>query len=340
MSRADLPHIQQLVGELRLPASAVLPLYELARHAPSEPVRLPDDAELDRELDRLGLSAADRTDLLAARPDPQRTPGLWWLLERCVTVLRARQGTIAPLSPWPDLPDELGPVGRYLYVWVLIAALPAARAHHRARGIPEQSSREVLAVLADQLRNRRALHGSGGLHTQNWLTHHYRGAVYVLGRLHVERTMITFDPGPGPDAPPIGAPALALHIPEGRLTPESCDDSLTRAAAFFGRHFPEEPYRYAVCGSWVLDPQLKEYLDPESNIIKFQERFTLAPDTGPDLNETVVEFIFKRPFADLDVLPRDTSLQRGIVDHVKAGRTWRFRTGWFRLSAAARQGAE
>jgi hypothetical protein len=330
--RNDLPRIQELIRELRLPASAVLPLYELSQHPPTEPVRLPADDELASELDRLGLAAVDRTDLLDARPDPERTPGLWWLLERCVTVLRERQGSVAALGHWPDLPDELGGVGRYLYVWVLIAALPAARDHHRRRGIPEDRSREALGVLSAQLQNRRALHGTGGLHTQNWLTHHYRGAIYVLGRLHHERTMITFDPGPAADAPPIGAPAIGLHIPEGRLTPESCDDSLAQAVEFFGRYFPEEPHHYATCISWVLDPQLKDYLAPDSNIIRFQERFTLTEDEGPDQNKTVIEFLFKRPFSELDSLPRETSLQRGIIDHIKAGRTWRFRTGWFRLS--------
>lgn len=320
------------MAALKLPASAVLPLYELAQHPPTEPVRLPDGDGLATELDRLGLADEDRAELVEARPDPERTPALWWLLERCVTVLRERQGSVAAVSPWPDLPDSLGAAGRYLYVWVLIAALPAARAYHRSRGISEESSRAALGVLAPQLANRRALHGSGGLHTQNWLTHHYRGAIYVLGRLHHERTMITFDPGAAPGAPPIGAPAIGLHIPEGRLTPESCDDSLARAVDFFGRHFPDERHRYATCSSWVLDPQLKEYLAPDSNIIRFQDRFTLTDDEGPDQNETVIEFIFKRPFSELDQIPRDTSLARGIVDHIKAGRTWRFRTGWFRLS--------
>ncbi|GAB3758264.1 hypothetical protein GCM10028864_43390 [Microlunatus parietis] len=317
-----------MIAELGLPPSAVLKLYELAQHPPQDEVRLPDEAESAELLDRLGISAADRIDLAEARPDLRATPELWWLLERCVTLLRERQGSVAPLAPWPDLPDELGPVGRYLYVWVMLTVVADVRRFHRSRGISDDHSWAALGVLAGQLNNRRALHGQGGLHTQNWVTHHYRGAIYPLGRLHFERTMITFDPGPAPDAPRCGAPALGLHIPEGRLTPESCDDALALAARFFAEHFPDEPYRYATCASWVLDPQLKEYLAPDSNIIRFQERFTLTPDTGPDSNPTVVEFIFKRPIAELDQLPRETSLQRGIVDHIRSGRSWHFRTGW------------
>jgi hypothetical protein len=48
-------------------------------------------------------------------------------------------------------------------------------------------------------------------------------------------------------------------------------------------------------------------------------------DRNPERN------IFKRPIAELDQLPRATSLERGIVDHIRAGRPWHFRTGWFEL---------
>jgi hypothetical protein len=43
----------------------------------------------------------------------------------------------------------------------------------------------------------------------------------------------------------------------------------------------------------------------------------------------MVEFIFNRPLSDLDSLPRDTTLQRAVVDHIRSGRVWTFRTGWF-----------
>ena len=327
---SELPRIQRLLAQLRLPASAALPLHQLSQHAPAEPVRLPDGAELAAVLDRLQLDPKDRAELVTARPDPDDHPGPWWLLERCVGLLRERQGTIGALPPWPDLPEQLGPVGRFLYVWAFLGALSAVRTYHRSRGIPDDLSWRALGTIALQLRNRRLRYGAGGLHTQNWVTHHFRGAIYALGRLHFERTLITFDPG-SDDAPPAGAPALGVHIPEGRLTPESCDAALDQARAFFARHFADEPYRFATCSSWVLDPQLRRYLAPDSNIIRFQERFTLIPELGPDSNETVVEFIFKRPYDHLAVLPRTTSLQRGVLEHIESGGTWRFRTGWFRL---------
>jgi hypothetical protein len=34
---------------------------------------------------------------------------------------------------------------------------------------------------------------------------------------------------------------------------------------------------------------------------------------------------------EIDALPRDTRLQRAVVDHLRAGKHWRLRTGWFEL---------
>lgn len=325
--------VDQIRNALGLPADADIALTELAAVEPGgteRPFVLPSRDEADALFRRLGLSDADRADASAARPDPDRTPELWWLLERCHRMLVQRMGTVGPLTPWPELPPRWGLTGRFVYIWAFVATVPAVRAYHRAHGIDDETSWRILGALSAQLANRRELYGEGGLHTQNWLTHHFRGAIYALGRLHFERLVLP--PGdPEPDGPQPGEPVLGLHIPEGRLTPESVDDALAQAVPFFAEHFPAEPYRYAVCTSWVLDPQLIDYLAIDSNIIRFQRRFTLRPPGPADDSATVVEFLFKRPIADLDRLPRATTLQRAVVDHIRAGHPWHFRTGWFPL---------
>jgi hypothetical protein len=303
---------------------------------PTDPVRLPQATEAASLLRRLGLSTADVEDAIAARPDRHRSQTLWWLLERCHHQLVENMGRAGDLGPWPHLAEGNGSAGRFLYVWVFLATLPAVRRYHSAQGIPDEASWEILAALGAQLDNHRALHGSGGLHTQDWMTVHFRGLIYALGRLYFERIPIWFDAG-APAAheatrpPRQGDLSLGVHIPEGRLTPESCDASFARARAFFPTHFPDEDYRYATCVSWVLDPQLEEYLSPATNIVRFQKRFTLLPAGEGSDNATVVQFVFRRPLADLDDLPQETTLQRAIVEHIRAGRHWRFRTGWLVL---------
>ncbi|WP_433501597.1 hypothetical protein ACQP1K_20195 [Sphaerimonospora sp. CA-214678] len=130
-----------------------------------------------------------------------------------------------------------------------------------------------------------------------------------------------------------GDTAIGLHIPEsGPMTPEAVAASLDEARAFFPRHFPGERYTAFSCGSWLLDPQLLEYLPEDSNIVRFQRRFELAPYEEPeglDADVEVLRFVFRTLTTPLDRLPRRTVLQRAIVDHLKAGRHWHWRQGHF-----------
>jgi hypothetical protein len=151
-----------------------------------------------------------------------------------------------------------------------------------------------------------------------WLTLHVRGGIYELGRLQYQRGAHR----EGPDGR-----ALALHIPRsGPLTPESCDASFQHAREFFPRHFPYEPYEAVTCTSWLLDPVLADYLPEESNLVRFQRRFTLSPG-GRDASEELLRFVFGTLTTPQDALPARTVLQRAVAAHLKAGGRWQNRTG-------------
>jgi hypothetical protein len=47
-----------------------------------------------------------------------------------------------------------------------------------------------------------------------------------------------------------------------------------------------------------------------------------------DNDEETIGFIFQKAGVALDELPRDTSLQRGILDLLGRGGHWRARPGW------------
>src|SRR6202035_466662 len=97
--------------------------------------------------------------------------------------------------------------------------------------------------------------------------------------------------------------AIGLHIPEaGPMTPEAVASSLGQARAFFPRHFPDERYTAFTCGSWLLDPQLLEYLPAGSNIARFQRMFELEPYQEPDgldADVEVLRFVFRTLSAPL-----------------------------------------
>jgi hypothetical protein len=182
-----------------------------------------------------------------------------------------------------------------------IARIPEAQALHAARGLTGDESWETLQDLPRHAHLDRLLHGAPGLRKDWWVELAFSGKLFQLGRLQFE---------------PCGE-FLNLHVPEegGPLTPSAVDASLERAREVF----PEYPE--ARITSWLLDRQLAAYLPPESNIVRFQNRFEIVGDTGSD-DGRVLEFVFHTLDPDLDRLPYRTSLERAVIDHLRSGGHW------------------
>jgi hypothetical protein len=301
---------------------------------PTAPGVLPNPDSVSFLFERLGIAAADTADLIRAWPSPDSTPEVWWLLERCHNRIVADLGRIEDPAPWPFLPKSLGLLGRFFYVYVFLAAVPEIRRWHRKRHISDEISWATLADLGRHLAIDRRVHGEGGLDHPWWLRLHFRGALYQLGRLQFARSRIPYKPA---ILDGLGVPfgdgdlALDVHIPEaGPLTPATCDRSLQWARDFFPVHFPTERYKVAICTSWLLDDQLANYLEPDSNIIRFQRRFSLLSGGGNG-DEDMLMFVFRRAAPVLDELPQRTRLERAVVGHLKRGQHWKVRTGWLDL---------
>ncbi|HVE90733.1 MAG TPA: hypothetical protein VNE62_00315 [Actinomycetota bacterium] len=129
-----------------------------------------------------------------------------------------------------------------------------------------------------------------------------------------------------------GDAALSQHVPRGAsLSAEACDLAFELMSQAFTRYFADQVPRVVTCTSWLLDEQLAEYLPASSNIIGFQRRFEVVPG-GRDDAEEILTHVFgpDRP-GDLSQLPEDTTLQRAVLQHLRAGRNWRVRTGWIAL---------
>jgi len=290
--------------------------------------RLPERSYLPAIFERLAIDEQDRREIVAAWPSPGTDPTTWRSLETAYVTLVDDLGGVELLDlPRPAVDSTL--LGRYFFVYVYLAALADVRRFHTQRRIPDDISWATLSDLGRNLRRDRLLLGDGGLRTSSWLTLHFRGSIYQLGRLQFNR--INVRGAYVADAFHAGEPALGIHIPEsGPLTPEACDDSFAQARSFFARHFPETPTRVALCTSWLLDPQLADYLAPDSNIVRFGRRFTLVGD-GYDGDADVLRFVFHRIGPKIDDLPQRTTLERSIVAHLRAGKHWRSRTGWLEL---------
>ncbi len=299
---------------------------------------LPDTDELAEVLLDLGVPHEDINDLVRMRRRVTDDPELRRFLEASVEELVRGIGQLGGGEvDLPELDWASGAMQRCFAVYVFVATLPYTRAYHRDRGIPADVSRRTLADLGRNMAVHRRRYGLGGVQAPRWLTRHFTGELYQLGRLQFERRRLGQRTGAalaaaGLDAGP-GALCLTLHIPDflGPLTPAACDRSLALARDFFARHYPGERFAFATCHSWLLDPQLKEYLDADSNILRFQERFRYAvQDTQPADTEPL-QFVFGDPESAFDSLPRRTVVERAVGDHLRAGGHWYIGHGWFPL---------
>ncbi|MET9894950.1 acyltransferase domain-containing protein [Streptomyces sp. NPDC006465] len=327
-----------LLKALRADARLAEWLRDLESECPApREAALPDADTLPDVLLDLSVPHEHINELVALRDRLAADPEAMTLLARCVTRFVRDMGEIGKGWEPPAFPAATGALGRCFHLYVFVAALPHVRAHHRERGVPEDVSRRTLADLGRHVSVHHRRAGGPGLLFPWWIALHFHGELFQLGRLQFQRALLGRRTGravaaAGLDLGP-GDPCLSLHITDfrGPLSPSACDRSLALAREFFARHYPDERHEVAVCNSWLLDPQLKRYLPADSNIIRFQDRFDIdREETSPD-DSVPVGFVFGDPEIPLDELPRRNSVERAVVDHLRAGGHWYGGRGWFAL---------
>jgi hypothetical protein len=281
------------------------------------------------------------------------SPALGRLLQHCrwrfygaaAAAANGESSEPSLLSPyaysWPALPDALGDVGRLFYLLVPLAGVARIRARHAAWGVPDAVSRATLADVGRQVDIHRRMHGAWDFHEVAWSWLHLEGHLFELGRLQFLRSILWYPLTPEAQAAcPLAPfePVLDIHVPEGPpLAPALVDRSLALAREFFPCHLPETSYRAATLLSWLLAPELRDHLSPDSNVLRFQRRFTPLELVDP-VPGGVFKFVFhhasETPDASaLAALPQRTRLERAIVARVRAGGTWRAHAGYFLLAS-------
>lgn len=269
--------------------------------------------QLFQLLDITGEDAKECAELLAA--------GSGAGVPKALDALRGRLGT------YPS--ESLEPAGITEPDWIvaLLRFAPQVHAYHLELGISPDVSKATLADFGLQLRINRRVHGRFGLDTWSWMTLHMAGNLFRLGRLQFHLVRGTGSAMPVDDE---RAWVLGIHIPEdGSLSPAAVDASFNEARQFFATRFPDKPISLATCDSWMLDPYLVEQL-PGSNIASFARRFTV--DRSTDAPGDAVYFTFRqRGLENLGALPRETSLQRVVLERIEKGGTWQLGHGHLAL---------
>ena len=127
-----------------------------------------------------------------------------------------------------------------------------------------------------------------------------------------------------------------IHIPraDNGLQDDEVEQSIRMAAERLEQCFPQVRGKQVVfcTRTWLLSPELREILKPTSNIIQFQNRFTIT-----EHKETVDPFlsfgfgVTPGPDVDYAALPEDTSLRRALKERLLRGEKLHDGWGYFTL---------
>lgn len=104
---------------------------------------------------------------------------------------------------------------------------------------------------------------------------------------------------------------LSAHLPRGMdISPANVDEAFQTVARISRQWYPDYDIQGISCGSWLLDPQLEDILGSNSKITAYAARFSRYPLLSA--GREVFNFVFPHGITDLNQLPENTRLERGL----------------------------
>lgn len=187
-----------------------------------------------------------------------------------------------------------------------------------SKGIPESILIDTLQEIRRHSQNYYKYNKKIGLNQIKWAGTVLSGRLYCLGRLEFEMKTTKKAWEKGGISP--GDPVIGLHIPHtgGSMSDGEVEKSLNLAKEFFPKYFPDFDYKYYMCQSWLLDPTLRQLLPPESNIVKFLNRFDIT-ETHESTSGLGIIFGSGTTYENVLKKSPQTSLQKAAYDHIKNG---------------------
>ena len=116
-----------------------------------------------------------------------------------------------------------------------------------------------------------------------------------------------------------GDPTISVHIPTGvSVDSASCEYAYRECIRAVKEYFPEYKVKAIRCASWLLDPQMRDMLPPESKILQFQSKYMRFPNKSQ--GRGVFSFLFRKQCENYEELPESTSLMRKVKAHYISGK--------------------
>ncbi len=191
------------------------------------------------------------------------------------------------------------------------------KSKYEEKGIDEKILFDTLTDLVVWTNTWSDIKGGLYLGELSWLKRHLDFKLFRLGRLQ-------FCLGEAEHDIPEenlkkGDQVIEVHIPEGEpLSYEECLKSFALAKKFFSEYFPEYDYKCFTCHTWLLDDTLVQFLNEESNILKFQSLFK---PVLKEKSDAIIRYTFKWNATRqmLKGLAPVSSFTQKVKKHIMAG---------------------
>lgn len=218
---------------------------------------------------------------------------------------------------------------------LVFAYLPVTKRMYDEKGIDESVFFDTMSDIKIWIDDYQARSGEDGLFEFHWIRLHLNLEIFKLGRLQFQRNKFLRPKScskNGINLKP-GNKILSLHIPRGaKLDYCECDKSFLLARDFFKKYYPEYPVDYFDCFSWLLYSGNKNFMDENSNIIKFASRFDIVDEVENPrdhylwlfgVKENYVKLLknkkLKGSYGNTENLICKTELQKRFVKYVQDG---------------------
>ena len=203
---------------------------------------------------------------------------------------------------------------------ILICMSEQLKEYYRQKGFPLSIWKTCMQDIFYKVVECKLLYGVCGTFVNFWFKGFFQCKRVAFEKLQFEVVEMPFDFQCERVDVKTGEPVLKVHIPRtgGRLEREGQILAYKKAQEFFKEYFGLEK-TYFICDSWFLFPEMKNFVEPQSNLGKFIGDYTL-------MEFSYFEDFFKWSWrlydtleTDLDKLPQNTSLQRKYLAYIKNG---------------------
>ncbi len=220
--------------------------------------------------------------------------------------------------------DEIGQltgVHNYsVHMLYLIVLSVYTRELYEEKNISHDTFIDSMSDLRAKLMECKEFDGIWGTNVGWWEIDLFNLSLIALGRLQYELIPYQGEYTKGNHHIKQGDMVLNVHIPSlGPLLYEDCKASFQKAALYFKDRFKDGPVTF-VCHSWLLYPEHREFLPPNSNILKFMSFFDITSSEVSEKKSDLWRVFYKDWEKEPIDLPRNTSIQRAYADWLLKGK--------------------